>query len=62
MDCNVLGIDVMHTESTDKSGSYNGSSELSPCVTTPMYETRDEVDKELRGDKAEQGGEWSSVK
>lgn len=52
MDGYVLGIDVMHTESTDKSGSYDGSGELAPCVTTPMNKPRDKVNKKLGGDEA----------
>lgn len=62
MDSYVLGVDMMHSECTNKSGSDDGSGELSPCVAPPMNKAGDEIYKELRSDKAKQGGKGSIMK
>ena len=43
MNCDVLRVHMVHSESSYQGGSDNWSSEFAPGVTAPVYHSRDEV-------------------
>jgi len=52
---------MVHTERPDESSSQDWSPQRSPGVSRPMYEARHVVDKQLRDNKADEGGERTAM-
>ena len=49
----VLGVNMMHSETSDQCWAKNGSLKSPPGIASPVQHSRDPVDKELCTDKAE---------
>lgn len=57
----VLWVDVMHSETPDKSGPEDRGLKSAPCIAGPVEHAGDPVDEELGADEAEYDGEGISI-
>lgn len=56
MSCDVLGVDMVHSETSDEGGADDGSGKFAPGVAGPMEDTTGEVNHETGSDEAEYDG------
>jgi hypothetical protein len=55
----VLRVYMMHPEWADNRRAKHGGFEFTPSISSPVYDSRDEINQKLGDDETEKGREGS---
>lgn len=62
MNADVLRVNVVHSERSNQSCSKDWSPKSAPCISSPVHDSREVVNKKLSKYEADKGGKRSLMK